>query len=250
MTQDEKDMLLSQIAMSRSVYSLIDKKIPLLVDAETRFEDAVEAQRKNNSKFKGKYFIIGCIALSFALLIPLCILSMVFSMQLYWFTPVFAVVGLYIYKLNYNKKTLPVINKANQSTIEAAKHERNDLINIINQSYFNIKTIIYELLRSTDNDEFIAQLDSEGIPFECENLIALDYIYSAIKKNCTDSFADALLHFQELKKSLKEKNDDKNSQELYKDIIDGELQAEYRRGYIYHCQKMIPEISFGDNKEE
>lgn len=234
MNYNDKDTIMESIAMMRSVYSLIDKKSVLLVDAESKYEEAVEQETILKRKFHGKFFALWLIAATIAFLIPMCVMSLLFAIQLYWVTPVVAILAVFIYKNNYEKKRLPILLNANNDILENSKQERDDLVNIINQSYYNIKAELDPFLRSTDNEEFIEQLDCEGIPTECSSLMALDYMYCAIQRNYAKSFADALLHFQKLKNDLKDKKDDK-SVGLYQEICDAELRAEYRSGVIKHC---------------
>lgn len=234
MDYQDRETIMESIAMLRSVYSFIDQKTILLVDAESKYADALEQEKTLKNKYRGKFFILWLAIATVAFLIPICMLSLIIQLNVYWITPVVAIIVVFAYRNNYEKKKLPILLNANKDILEGAKQERDSLINIINRSYYNIKAELDPFLRSGDNEEFIEQLDCEGVPIECENLIALDYMYCAIQKNYAKTFADALLHFQKLKNDLIAQKDDK-SISLYNEIFDGELRAEYRSGIIKHC---------------
>lgn len=234
MNYQDKETIMESVAMLRSVYSFIDQKTNLLVDAESKYIDALEQEEELKNKYRGKFFVLWFILATVAFLIPMCMLSLIIQLNIYWITPVVAIIAVLVYRNNYEKKKLPVLLNANKDILEGTKRERDSLINVINRSYYNIKAELDPFLRSEDNEEFIEQLDCEGVPIECENLIALDYMYCAIQRNYAKTFADALLHFQKLKNDLKTQKDDK-SISLYKEISDGELRAEYRSGVIKHC---------------
>ena len=60
-------------------------------------------------------------------------------------------------------------------------------------------------------------------------------MYTALKRGYASNFADALMHFRELKKALANRTDEE-SIKLLDDVTQGELQGEYRSGYIKHCR--------------
>ena len=55
------------------------------------------------------------------------------------------------------------------------------------------------------------------------------------------------MHFNELKESLKSREDEK-SQKLSEEIAAGELRAEYREGLIKHCKRLSEELNPVEDK--
>lgn len=229
------DMVMEDIAMMREVYSEIDRMLPSFVDAEMRLDEAQDSKYKIENKYRGKAFVELCVLVTIVLLIPLCTLSAFGERQMFWFAPLVAAIGVWLYGSYYRKKQMPVLLKGINGIIDSAIQDRNNLINVINQSYYNIEMELNRLLRTTENDEFIDLLDTEGLPVECDNIIALDYMYTALKRGYASNFADALMHFRELKKALANRTDEE-SIKLLDDVTQGELQGEYRSGYIKHCR--------------
>lgn len=230
----DKDTVMEDIAMMRKVYSEIDKMIPSFIEAEIRLEESLKQKNAIENKYKGKNFVIFCFLLSMVLLFPLCILSIMKNIQLFWFAPAIAAIGVWIYGRYYEKKQMPILLSGNEKVISSANEDRNNLMNMINQSHYNVEMEFERLVRSTENDDFLELIDTEGVPVECYNLVALDYMYCALKRGYAESFADALLHFRELKEKLNDMTDE-DSKKLMKDIVEGELRGEYRNGYIKHC---------------
>lgn len=243
----DREAAANRIAMMREVYDFIDQKTTSFVDTEENLAKQLDERSGIEKKYAGKYFVILCIAATTALLIPICIVSALFSVHLYPATPFIAVLGAFLYKRNYEKKKMPDLLKTINKSIALTENERNDIMNLINQAYFNVNAELQALLRETDNEKFIEKLDQEGIPPECGNLVALDYMYCAIKKGYAESFPDALVHFNELKESLKSREDEK-SQKLSEEIAAGELRAEYREGLIKHCKRLSEELNPVEDK--
>lgn len=236
----DRDILCAKIAAIREIYNLIDKKIPLFIDAETSLEDGLEMKTAYESKYNNKEIVLYCIPLCVALLLPLSLLSVMFSAPLYYASPVVAA-GLMIYlRNNYKKKKLPVLLKAAGELISNAELERDNLCNVINQSYYGINAEMGNILKSTDDEEFIENINIFGYPPECKNIIALDYMYQAVSLGHAYPFSDAIKHFAELKEKLKDREDE-NSKELYKEITEGELKAEYRDCVIARCKAIDKE---------
>ena len=175
------------------------------------------------------------IAACFVLIIPLSLLSMIVSLPLYFATPLVAFLVVYYIKKDYRTKKLPVLLRAIKETEETALDERDNLTNLIYQSYYNVKADIETIVSDTDDDDFLEALFCEGIPIECKNVFALDYMYCAVKKGYAQTFAEAITHFQELKESLTN-NQTEEGRKLYDEIVAGELLSEYRTGVIKRCE--------------
>ncbi len=240
MSSFEAEILATKIAAIREIYNFIDKKIPLFVDAEIRLQEGLEQQKEAENKYGGATFVIMSIAAAIAFVIPLSFISQLIETPLYYASPVFGIIAVYMFRNNYRKKKMPAILKATKEIIEDAEQNREGLMNVINQSYYNIKGEMFVLLHSTEDVEFVDQINDEGNPPECGNLIALDYMYHAITKGLAYPFSDAIKHFSEIKEKLKNKTDEK-SVSLYNEILDGELKAEYRCGIIKRCEALQKE---------
>lgn len=248
MSQIEQEILADKIAAVREICDFIDKRSSSLIDAETRLEEAIQKEKELNDKFNIKNIIIYSILASFVLLIPMSLLSMVVSLPLYFGTPIVSFIGIYIFANNYKKKQMPPMIKANKRIKESAEIERNDLANVINQSYYNIKAEIDVLLRQNANFEMLEILSTEGFVDEALNVVALDYMYHAVKKGYAKSFSDAVMHFREISEKLSEQKDEE-SIKLYEEIQEGNLRAEYRAGIVLHCEDIKKELNKSQSED-
>lgn len=240
MSSYDYDILSTKIKAIREIYSFIDNKIAAFVDEDTKCENATKQIKELENKFKGKEFVVWCLIASFVLLIPMCIATMIVSIPVYLFTPVIAAILVYFYAENYRKKKLPPLLQAAKEQANLSYNERIGLANVICQSNINIKADIKDLLTDTDDEDFLMQLSGAGIPLECENIMALDYMYCAIARKLAHNLPDAITHFITLKNSLVDKNSDE-AKDLYDKISYNDLLSEYRRGVIKRCENLKEE---------
>ena len=223
------------VAVIRESLNFIDSKATLLADMEHRLFASIDEKERNAKKFKGIRLVFYIIGL-FVLLLPVTsIFALLTGLSLFWLTPVLALAGAFLLKHNYESKKLPLLNKSVEENIKIATNERDDLVLLIMSSHLQNELEIDGVLRETDDEEFLLDINTDGNPPECQNIIALDYMYHTISQGMSDSFPAAIKHFKDLKEKLESRTDEE-SVKLLDEIKEGELCAEYRQGVIKRCQ--------------
>lgn len=226
---------LEYIETYNNALSFIDKKIPLLEHSDSDLR--VESHRLNRlkNKFKGVNLLVAWLLCTAICLIPMSLLNMMIEteLNLLFLTPVVSAIVLYLYKTKYGKNTQQPQIKAMNNNLSRLEAENKKIIGEINYA----KRMADEALTILLLDESKKAYDILECDLKYTNLVATTYAYGYTNKQpVTPKFNDVINRFQTIIDNIKQEN---RSPELLEEYTTGALVAEYRRGAIKRCAKVI-----------
>lgn len=223
-----------------SVLEFIDRKTPFLEHADNEYAIYSKKVYKLQHRLKGINFFLAWIVVSIVSFVPMSMLNFIIETELNFivFTPFVAAIGLFLYKMKYEKSTQKMQIKAMKDLEQKAADESKSIVGEINYAKGIADEALTKLLLTEQENHEFDMLSCEKI---YTNLAALYYVYGEISDPHSDNISlianvrNSMNHFEGIIKNATENN---NSPDLIKEFEDAKIRAEYRRGVILRCAKM------------
>lgn len=232
---DNLNDTLEYIKTYSNALSFIDRKIPLLEHSDSDLRTENRRLNKLKNKFKGANLLFAWLVCTAICLIPMSVLNMMIEteLNLLFLTPVFSAIVLYLYKTKYEKNTQQPQIKAMSNNLSRLETENKEIIGEINYA----KRMADEALTMLLLDESKQSYDISECDLKYTNLAAVTYAYGYTgKQPITPKFNDVISRFQTIVDNIKQDN---KSPDLLEEYKTNALTAEYRRGAIKRCAKVI-----------